>query len=880
MRNRRAFDKINGGAALFSFVLAFSMIPSGATQALAAEADDPAGQVIVADQAIDDDSTAQGSSLAVADDADTILQSDAQDEAVAETEDFEAALPDAQPAVVDAEDSIEAAPPSDEVERATPASEFAYDGEALTFAKEDGSEFGMYAPQEGTKACIDGGKVIIDYYPKRTTYVGFYLGADVSMAGTWSTDAYYALENDNGFHFELDESYCGKAWPVVPVKSDGAAASAQYYLCIPSADKLGGATATMIDVTFNNNGGTAEPATQTVSVQAGTALGSAMVADPIREGFTFTGWNTAPDSTGEAFTSEAVVDAAVTLFAQWRESAAVSEFAYDGDVLTVLDFGGGYYGMFNPQEGTQARISGNKVIIDYYPQNKTVYAGFYLGADAADSTTWLPSSFFAKDAEGNYHFELDESYCGKAWPIAPTKVKDPTASTAKQYYLYIPAADKLGYAPTAVERVREAIGTLPANVASLVSTGLTSEQRALGNAYLALADGEKAQLTDDECVHLAKVLIAVLPSDPSDITQTDGDAIKMAQSVYETLSSAKQKELDDELLVGNRSYGRYLENDVWGLDALTEVDNSTTLADGTYTGVVKTKTNMGKSTSRRAYGFTVKSITVKDGKATAIIEHGSSTSAYLFIGGKKYGNLQTASGGKSYYEIPIDLNSTFHFSVKGKAETADTDGIAYEVTATIDEKTAKPDSGGKGNQNPSSATGGDNGSSGSGSGGTAAPSKGISDSNNGGGGSGFDSGRPASGKTSSGGASKAVNSGSGVNIASMLSAARSGSSGASKTAAANGGSNANGADGAAGKSDSGKAGASASKRSAVGKSGSEDETSSEVGGGSSAFDSAGADANSGQLNVVPAIVGALLLTFSAGVLMFTLRFRAREGYFV
>lgn len=879
MRNRRAFDKINGTAALFSFVLAFSMIPSGATLAFAAEADDPGGQAVVAGQAADDDSTVRGNSPAAADDTDIAFQGDAQGEAVAEAEDFEAAVPDAQPIVVDAEDSIEIAPAPDEVGEAAPASEFTYDGEVLTFAKEDGSEFGMYAPQEGTKARIDGGKVVIDYYPKRTTYVGFYLGADVSVAGTWSEDAYYALGNDDGFHFELDESYCGKAWPVVPVKSDGAAASAQYYLCIPSADKLGGAVVTMVDVTFNNNDGTAEPAIQTVSVQAGTALGSAMVADPTREGFAFTGWNTASDGTGDAFTAETVVDAAVTLYAQWKESASVSEFPYDGDVLTVLDLDGGYYGMFNPQEGTQARISGDKVIIDYYPQNKTVYAGFYLGANAADDTTWLQDAFFANDAEGNYHFELDKSYCGKAWPIAPTKAKDPTASTAKQYYLYIPAADKLGDAPTAVERVREAIGKLPANAASLVSTGMTSEQRALGNAYLALADEEKAQLTDDERVHLAKALIAVLPSDPSEITQTDGDAIKMAQSVYETLSSAKQKALDDELLVGNRSYGRYLENDAWGLDALTEIDNSTTLADGTYTGVVKTKTNMGKSTSRRAYGFTVKSITVKDGKATAVIEHGSSTSAYLFIGGKKYGNLQTASGGKSYYEIPIDLNSTFHFSVKGKAETADTDGIAYEVTTTIDEKTAKPDKGGKGNQNPSSAIGGDNGSSESNQRGTTAPSKSGGDSNNGGGGSGSDGGRPASGKTSSGGISKAANSGSGVDIASMLAAARPGSSGASKAAAASGGSNANGASGAAGKSDAGKSGAAAGKRSATGKSGREGESSSEAGGEASVFGSAGADSNSGQLNIVPAIVGALLLTFSAGALMFTLRFRAREGYF-
>ena len=120
---------------------------------------------------------------------------------------------------------------------------------------------------------------------------------------------------------------------------------------------------------------------------------------------------------------------------------AAQPFAYDGDALNFINSKGEAFGMFTPQAGTGAVLSGDKVEITFYPKNTTVYAGFYLNADISDKDTW--DEFIAVGGDGNYFFELDASYCGKAWPIAPVKKSDMSATTSGQYYMAVPAADKL-----------------------------------------------------------------------------------------------------------------------------------------------------------------------------------------------------------------------------------------------------------------------------------------------------------------------------------------------------------------------------------------------------------------------------------------------------
>ncbi len=128
------------------------------------------------------------------------------------------------------------------------------------------------------------------------------------------------------------------------------------------------------------------------------------------------------------------------------EGETAQPFAYDGDTLDFIKKNGDAFGMFAPQEGTEAVLAGDKVEITFLPKNKTVYAGFYLNADITDKDTW--TEFIPVGEGGNYFFELDASCCGKAWPIAPVKASDETATTSSQYYIAVPAADKL---PSAVQ---------------------------------------------------------------------------------------------------------------------------------------------------------------------------------------------------------------------------------------------------------------------------------------------------------------------------------------------------------------------------------------------------------------------------------------------
>ena len=75
--------------------------------------------------------------------------------------------------------------------------------------------------------------------------------------------------------FELDASYCGHAWPVAPVKTDGSTTSTQYYLAVPPLDKVMAhdlATATISDFANKTYTGSALTQDFTVTDYAGTVL--------------------------------------------------------------------------------------------------------------------------------------------------------------------------------------------------------------------------------------------------------------------------------------------------------------------------------------------------------------------------------------------------------------------------------------------------------------------------------------------------------------------------------------------------------------------------------------------------------------------------------
>lgn len=726
-------------------------------------------------------------------------------------------------------------------------------------------------------------------------------------------------------------------------------------------------------------------------------------------------------------------------------SADVTEFDYDGADITFFERDGSRFGMYERQDGSSIEYKDGKIVVEYVTKNTTIYAGFYLEANKDDSSTWDESKFYPRNSNGWLSFTLDPSYAGKAWPIAPVKVSDMTASTGGQYYLAVPALEKIpgylltvtftdgmgnvistdkvvsgsdavppesselperkgftfqdwdtpytditedttinavwlkddatyyvvdfvdGWGNTLVSRkveeggealapdapmrdgyvfagwnpatfdnitenlvveamwvkdedaalvaARDAIAALPSDPKEVLGD-LENETVATAVAvYDALTDGQRAQLIDDERLLLAKCAIAILPSDAFDITAEHESAIKTAEGLYGALTQEQQSALDDEAISSSRSYGRYLENVAWALDSLTPVDNATPLQAGTYTGKVKSASSMGKSNSRRALTFSVTSVTVADGKAIAVIEHSSNSSQSLRLGGMEYQNLQTDASQHSYFEIPINLNSTFHFSIKGKSATEDTDAISYEMTVAADESAMKPDQSGGGGKpvdprpsdpDPAKPSGGSPqpvtpgstpvvkdsytgvivGSSGSGDGvevsnsdelrkPTVDPKAGKSpSSSNPSGASPSPSGSPASGSGSGSTAARSSTKTSGTagNLSSLASNNRQSSASASKSAA------------------SASSGASASKTDAGSAS-----TQNGAGGGSAGGDGGTASATSVREialsapddiasasvspNLAPAIAGGALLAASLGVFAFVLRFVRRESAF-
>lgn len=331
-----------------------------------------------------------------------------------------------------------------------------------------------------------------------------------------------------------------------------------------------------------------------------------------------------------------------------NDATPVSEIAYTGselkfvksDLVTT-------FGMLSPKaESTPSiKLSADetKVKIAYEPTNLTVYAGFYIEADIKIPSTWDESKFIAANSDGTYEFELSANYCGNAWPVAPVKRSDMSATTSSQYYIAIPSKDKL--------------------------------------------EKEEPAITIDE----VKTLIEGLPNS-SDVTEADRERIEAAQAGYEALSAEDQAQLDSETCPGEgQPYGRILESALWGLWSLEEVDNTTTLEPGTYdastTPALSSSYSKGKSTSGRNRPWSVKSITVdKDHKVTAVLTVESSTYSDVIYQGKTYAKTNTS--GNSEFNIPIKLNTTFYFS---GVSTSMPEPIAFSVTTEIDESGAAPD---------------------------------------------------------------------------------------------------------------------------------------------------------------------------------------------
>ena len=117
---------------------------------------------------------------------------------------------------------------------------------------------------------------------------------------------------------------------------------------------------------------------------------------------------------------------------------AVDSLSYSGEEVAFIKADGSQFGMFTAQEGTTASIEGENVVIHYVPKNTAVYNALHFGAiDDAELTKDV-----AFNEDGTFDLTSAKDKCGTAIPVAPIKAKD-GKTTSDQYYLAIPAADKL-----------------------------------------------------------------------------------------------------------------------------------------------------------------------------------------------------------------------------------------------------------------------------------------------------------------------------------------------------------------------------------------------------------------------------------------------------
>ena len=143
--------------------------------------------------------------------------------------------------------------------------------------------------------------------------------------------------------------------------------------------------------------------------------------------------------------------------------------------------------MLTPQNGSYWALDGDNVVIHIIPKNTTVYNSWHWGAITDELT---------KDVTFNEDGSIDlklaaADYCGFASPVAPIKVKD-GKTTADQYYLAVPAKDKLSTLEE-VKKDLEAAAPVEEKIEAIGEVTLESEEKiaAAREACDALTDAQK-----------------------------------------------------------------------------------------------------------------------------------------------------------------------------------------------------------------------------------------------------------------------------------------------------------------------------------------------------------------------------------------------------
>lgn len=193
-------------------------------------------------------------------------------------------------------------------------------------------------------------------------------------------------------------------------------------------------------------------------------------------------------------------------------------------------------------------------------------------------------------------------------------------------------------------------------------------------------------------IETVRAAIQALAADPSSFKESDRETVEQIWADFQALSAEDQATLDQDEThpKSSQPLGRVLESALWGVWSYNTIDNSTTLPDGTYDPstepALSSTYSKGKSTSSRQKPWSVKSVTVSSGKATATITVESETYSDMWMGGKTYPKTNK-SGNCEFAGVPIDLNSTFYFA---GVSTSMATPIAFSLTSTIQEPEPTP----------------------------------------------------------------------------------------------------------------------------------------------------------------------------------------------
>ena len=182
--------------------------------------------------------------------------------------------------------------------------------------------------------------------------------------------------------------------------------------------------------------------------------------------------------------------------------------------------------------------------------------------------------------------------------------------------------------------------------------------------------------------------IEALSADARDYTEADREKVEAIKADYDALSAEDQADLDDRCThTGTgQPLGRVLESALWTVWSFDEADNSTTLANGTYdkssTPALSSEYSKGKSTSSRQKAWSVKNVTVENGKAIATIAVESDTYTEILLHGTSYERSGGTNKTSEFADVPIDLNSTFYFNGVSSSMSVP---IAFSLTTSIEE---------------------------------------------------------------------------------------------------------------------------------------------------------------------------------------------------